>query len=232
MPEKRLISKCTFLLLSLLFAADSSSAQRKITVLRGELQTESTAIRLSDYQVQLISTTSHFVTDRSQVSSDGTFYLRDAEPGIARLLVLDQRGEIVQEEYLTIHEGIALNVRLKTPEKAEAASGRVSVNELTHPVPEKALKEYAKAKKATSDGDLDKTIAHFRKAVEIYPRFFQAWNDLGVAYMKERHAEEAAGAFQKAAEIAPAEQRVQQNLKVALNYLQVLRARAALQQQP
>jgi tetratricopeptide (TPR) repeat protein len=231
MPRKRLISTCVFFILFCLLQADPASAQKNIT-LRGELQADSTSLRLADYQVQTISQGDHMPSpERARVGSDGSFTLHGLTPGVSEIRVIDQRSEIVYDEYVTIQEGVSLVINLRAPEQARPASGTVSTRELAHPIPEKALKEYVRGRKASDDGNLEKTIEHFHKAVEIDPLFFQAWNDLGAAYCRQKNIAEAAAAFQKANEIAPENAMVQSNLKITRNYLQA-QSRMQMQLQP
>ncbi len=224
MPENRLLSTCILLLLSLLLKVDPAEGQERVFVLRGELSSDSPTFRLSDYQVQLVSPGSHMATERARVASDGTFLLQGAFSGVSQVRVLDQREEVVYEDYVTVQDGVPLAINLRTPEQSHVAAGKISAHELAHPVPEKAIKEYARAKKAMADGDFEKTVEHFQKAVEVHPQFFQAWNDLGVAYVRQKHLPEAAEAFQKAADIVPENQVVQMNLRITLHNLHLMQA--------
>jgi Flp pilus assembly protein TadD len=72
----------------------------------------------------------------------------------------------------------------------------VSVESLK--IPEKARKEVERATREKENERLDGAIKHFRKAVEIYPEYFEAWNNLGTVYMRLGKKTEAEDAFQKA----------------------------------
>jgi len=212
MPENGFLSTCVLLLLSL----SSAAYGQKTIFLRGELLAESRgAVHMSDYQVEIVSTTDHMGSSRTQVQADGSFRVRNAIPGASELRVLDSRGEVVVEQYLSVQEGVTISVRLPAPSGSRAPSGTISARELSNPTPPKAIKEYFTAKKAGAAGDADKAIAHFQRAVEIHPDFMEAWNDLFVAYSKQKRFPEAVASFRKAAAIDPDSAMVAKNLRVA-----------------
>lgn len=61
-----------------------------------------------------------------------------------------------------------------------APAGTVTLHQLTHKIPKKAVKEYEHATKAQLHGDRDTAIEHLSKAVAIDPQFWEALNNLGV----------------------------------------------------
>ena len=85
-----------------------------------------------------------------------------------------------------------LNITLK--EKTTAVKSRdtdaVSATELAA-VPAKARKEFDHASEASRNGKLSDAIAHLRKAIEIYPGYLMARNDLGVALFSQGKLDEA-----------------------------------------
>jgi tetratricopeptide (TPR) repeat protein len=60
------------------------------------------------------------------------------------------------------------------------AAGTVTLHQLTHKIPKKAVRQYEDALKAQSHGDRDTAIEHLSKAVAIDPQFWEALNNLGV----------------------------------------------------
>ncbi|MBI3941136.1 MAG: tetratricopeptide repeat protein [Acidobacteria bacterium] len=81
--------------------------------------------------------------------------------------------------------------------------GVVSVGQLDPKIPKSARKEYERGVSEVAKGDHEKAIARFRRAVEIYPRYFQALNDLGVQYSKLSRFDEAETAFVNATALDP-----------------------------
>ncbi len=70
--------------------------------------------------------------------------------------------------------------------------GSVSVASLN--IPEKAKKERDKGNEAFAKGDGEKAKEHYLKAIEIYPSYASAYNNLGTVYMTsadKAHAREA-----------------------------------------
>jgi hypothetical protein len=222
MPEKRLLSTCALLLLFVFLQAVSVSAQRKISVLHGELTSDGPRGSFGNLTVEILSNGGSFSRERTRVSPEGSFTFQNIDPGNYMLHVLDLHGDSIHDEFVTLHEGLDLSIHLDTPKGEKPPSGTVSAHDLAHSVPPKALKEYAAAKSASSAGDSDKAIAHFQRAVSIDPEYGEAWNDLGVALMRKERTAEAAQCFQKAAEFQPKMPLVHINLSIAQSKLGLL----------
>ena len=88
-----------------------------------------------------------------------------------------------------------LNLILK--EKAQAGrpkAAALSATELDSNIPAKARKEFERASSLSREGKAEESIAHLRKAIEFYPRYLMAYNDLGAQLLdlgKLADAEEA-----------------------------------------
>jgi Tfp pilus assembly protein PilF len=92
--------------------------------------------------------------------------------------------------------GIVYELTLELREKADRQSmmmhGRVvSAAELRQSVPAAAKKEYNLALKMVEKGDFVKAAAHFAQALEIFPDYLAARNDLGAQYLKLKRLDEA-----------------------------------------
>jgi tetratricopeptide (TPR) repeat protein len=97
-----------------------------------------------------------------------------------------------------------------------ASSAVISLHELKHQVPKKALSEFEKGRKAESKGEVDKAIEHFARAVVIDPEFHDALNDLGVNYIRLNQIPLAIEHLTKAVAIAPRTSVAHANLALAL----------------
>jgi Flp pilus assembly protein TadD len=84
-----------------------------------------------------------------------------------------------------------------------AAEKTGTVNAALADVPKPALKEYERAQKAAREGDGKRAVESLKKAVELYPDFMLAYNDLGLAYFRLNQLEDAAEALRKAIKLAP-----------------------------
>ena len=80
-------------------------------------------------------------------------------------------------------------------------AGSVSVAELSADVPKAAKKEFEAANKAAANNRSDEAIAHLRKAIEIYPGFVMARNNLGAQLLGQGKLDDAAEELQKAIEL-------------------------------
>lgn len=79
----------------------------------------------------------------------------------------------------------------------------VSLRELEHPIPYKAIREAYQAQKLANAHKTAESIARFEKALRIYPQYRDARVDLGVEYARAGRLAEARNEFQKALEIGP-----------------------------
>jgi Tfp pilus assembly protein PilF len=83
------------------------------------------------------------------------------------------------------------------------ASSGTAASAVDARVPEEARKEFERGSAALSKGKDGEGVAHLRRALEIYPDFFQAQMLLASAHMKARRFDEAESALARAAEIDP-----------------------------
>jgi Flp pilus assembly protein TadD len=120
-----------------------------------------------------------------------------------------QRFDPVTQSVQVFSGTAVVTVTLK--EKAAAArptppanSGpTVSAGELEQKVPGKARKEFERATTAFAAGRREEAIERLRKAVEIYPDYLMARNDLGAQLMAAGRLEEAAEHLRHAVRVAP-----------------------------
>ena len=89
------------------------------------------------------------------------------------------------------------------PSTNKPISGIVSLRDLQHPVPKKAIKEAHDAEQFARDGNFPKAIAKLEKAIQIHPGYRDAHLNLGVQYARVGRTPDARAEFQKALEIGP-----------------------------
>jgi Tfp pilus assembly protein PilF len=126
------------------------------------------------------------------------------QPGTYRLRVSGPDIEETTSDSFTVFggEGAPMQfVRVKMrpqPGQGGSTQGTVSASELN--VPDKAKSEVRKAHDEMAHQQWKKAVTHLEKAIEIYPQYATAYNDLGVAYIKTGDSARARQSFEKAAE--------------------------------
>lgn len=95
------------------------------------------------------------------------------------------------------------------------ASETVTLHELSHRVPGRAVKEYERALKANNEGEKENAIAYLHKAIAADPQFLAAINNLGVTYLEMNRVDVAIEQFTKAIAVDPHAARPHVNLAIA-----------------
>jgi len=132
--------------------------------------------------------------------NDGVFQLRVSGPGID---TVSQSFQITATE-ATHREYIRIDIKNLAPPGETASPGNdptVSAEDLS--VPAKAREEFAKGMEAHAKGDDRSAQAAIERALEIYPGYVKAHNNLGVLYLKGGLKDKAYVEFSKAVEFAP-----------------------------
>jgi tetratricopeptide (TPR) repeat protein len=81
--------------------------------------------------------------------------------------------------------------------------GVVDVADLEEEVPSEARTAFASGNVAMNEGRLTEAVERFQHAINIYPKYFRAMNDLGVLLIRLNKVDEAAKTFEQAIAIAP-----------------------------
>ena len=91
------------------------------------------------------------------------------------------------------------------PERAanRPVSGFVSLRDLQHPIPKKALREAYEAQQFSRANNIPKAIAKLESAIRIDPAYRDAHLNLGVQYVRVGRTADARAEFQKALDIGP-----------------------------
>ncbi len=104
-------------------------------------------------------------------------------------------------------------------------------------IPDKAQKEFDKGYKAFSAGDTGRAMQHYQKAIELYPGFAVAYNNMAALYLKSKDFSRAREALNRALQADPDLALTKENLiRVALqerNFPEAIRsAKKALTDEP
>jgi tetratricopeptide (TPR) repeat protein len=143
---------------------------------------------------------------RSNVYTDnqGQFIFRGLAPGIYQVVVEPANNQYeVTSARIEVFPGSPslINVVLKEKKSStQSMSGGdiVSASELDKAIPSKARKEFVRAGDASKEGKTDEAIAHLKKAVEIYPAYLMAHNDLGAQLLEQGKLDDAEVELRKA----------------------------------
>jgi len=149
--------------------------------------------------------------DSTLSDDDGNFRFRDLASGTYTLgAFVPGRGELRR----TIEVGpsladakgrIKLTVELRDEqfESRDSLRREALVSEGDLAIPEQARREYQEAERRLARRDVDGAVAHFQRAVELAPRFSEAWNHLGTIAYQTRDYPRAESCFRKALEANP-----------------------------
>ena len=135
-------------------------------------------------------------TFRGLVSGDYTIVIdkeKDFKPFSQVVSVIQPRGFPPQN--------YTLSVRLEFKERTDAKPGVLNVEFAN--VPKPALVHYDNALELSKKNDHSGAIEELKRAIKEYPTFSQAFNELGVQYLKVNELEKADEAFQEAVKINP-----------------------------
>lgn len=99
-------------------------------------------------------------------------------------------------------------------ESSLPVSGTVSARELL--IPAKAKKEFKRGRKAYMASDFKSSAEHFEKAIQMYPDFVEAHNNLGSSYLMAGASEKSLTEFGKAIALEPKGVDAYNNLSLAL----------------
>ena len=145
----------------------------------------------------------------------GNYVLRLRQPGfkeiVAHVDLRDIRGTFVTLDLKPDSEPGAQT----PPDSAEGKT--VSVADLS--VPNNARDEFNKGEKSLTDDKIDESIAHFKKAIQLYASFPQAYTMLGTAYLQQNNLRDAEAAFETAIQLDPKSAEANIKLGAAFNQM-------------
>jgi tetratricopeptide (TPR) repeat protein len=159
---------------------------------------------VGDLLVEIYDVRTNTTIQRAQVTH-GQFELDHVPAGSygVRLVTTPGATPIVQEYYEVERGGAPLVLDLPEQQGARPISGLVSVRELQHPIPKKAVREAYQAQQLVRTHNLPKAIAKLEEAIRIDPDYRDAHCNLGVLYARAGRGAEARAQLQKAIDIGP-----------------------------
>jgi len=152
----------------------------------------------------------------ASVTLHGEFRLSGVPNGLYTLRVVDERGNDIASDLLNVSM-VTHNVTVRLPSDATPRpGGPVSLARLSHKPDRRAFQAAIRAQKFADNGDRDEAVAALSKAVTLDPQFTDAWNNLGVEYIRATRYADAVSALEKAVALDSACARCYSNLAMAL----------------
>jgi len=153
--------------------------------------------------------------------SNGFFNFDNLRPGNYFIEISgDPKNYEPVNEQVRLMRGMRANLTMhlkpKTEEAATNTGGVVAVGEADQEVPDPARKEFDKGVELAREGKTPEAIERFRKALDIFPTYLMARNDLGVQYLKLKQFDDAIEQFETAIEINSKAFNPRLNLGIAL----------------
>ena len=149
--------------------------------------------------------------DTTYTDMDGTFKFERQQPGRRYEIHVDigPGVEYVEEVDFSFNYPVMIHIRnqgiRKTglgPESGHGGGTMISLASLS--VPKNAAKEFEKGHKAREKKNFDEALEHLKKATEVYPKYAEAFNEIGLVYRNMNNAEEAQKAYEQAIVADPA----------------------------
>ncbi len=181
------------------FNTDSGAIKGRVVLEGGTFLAQAARVTLLNVR----GTQSSIYTD-----NQGQFEITNLAPGQYTLEIDGDR--LLYEpasERVEVRRGGPTIVTVTLKEKStdgtsKPAAGVASVGELSN-IPPKARAEFDRATKAIKAGKTDEAIAYLRRAIQAYPDFMMARNDLGAQLLEQGKLDEAAAELERALQIDP-----------------------------
>lgn len=128
----------------------------------------------------------------------GTYFIyvdreEEFEPAF-QTIEIDRDREAIKQSY---------NVSIRLKDKANAKKKAVVVDSVAAAAPKRSIELYLKALELSKNGDHSGAIEHLKLAVAEYPEFINAYNEMGVQYMRLGQLDLADETLQKALKLKP-----------------------------
>ncbi len=157
------------------------------------------------------------VTSRATVSASGEFDFGMVAAGQYKLQITGWGDSVLARRIVSVDSNRQpIEVRLSGPVQTPRGSTRVSLARLKHKIPRRAARELRREAEAFRAGDLEGSIAHLQRAIEIDPDCTEAHNNLGVRYMSQKKIQAATAEFRTATVLDPEADGPFTNLATAL----------------
>ena len=191
----------TFLILAFApFFGEPSSAQIRYELVGKILQENGKPFPARNQVVFLHGTTTPFYA-QTLAGRDGGFKFKKLPPGAYQLAAAVPRvGEM--RKTVEVGPSFADSKRVIVTQvsfgKSDVIEKNQSISTVELSVPQNAKQEFARAQDRLSRQDVEGSIQHLKKAVEIAPQFSAAWNNLGTIAYQSSQFDQAEKYFREA----------------------------------
>ncbi len=151
--------------------------------------------------------------DTTFTDMDGSFRFERQQPGRRYEIHIDLGPGVEYVEEVdfgsTFNYPVMIHIQPRGihrtgPEAENGKGGGTMISLASLNVPKDAAKEFEKGHKARQKKNFDEAIDKLQKATEIYPKYAEAFNELGLVYRNMNKLEEAQKAFEQAIAVDPA----------------------------
>jgi tetratricopeptide (TPR) repeat protein len=111
----------------------------------------------------------------------------------------EQRIELVTLSSSTVEEPVMVDLMVRP--KRNPANGAAPATSFSQSVPEEAQKEYKRGLESSKANKAESAIASFKKAIELFPDYYDALEQLGNLYVEQRDYSSAHPLLHHAVEI-------------------------------
>ena len=138
-----------------------------------------------------------------QTSSSGNVEFNEVDPGQYNIRVSGDGIEPSESGMFTLEDTrtfMSVRVVVKPSDEDQGAEmrGGASISVVDLNVPKKAQKEFEHGENELSQENWEKAIEHLNKAIQIYPQYSLAYNDLGICYGHLKQYDKERDAFIRA----------------------------------
>ena len=216
-PTAKFLTKV--LLLAALLLLFSASAFAQGGSIRGNVLLPNGAFLNERARITLMA--DRGVKSNSYTDEQGRFQFGVLTPAIYEIVVEPdgnrfEKARAKVEVFAGAPAIVNINLVEKKAPESKSSTKVISAGELDAAIPSKAKKEFERASQLGAAGQTDEAILHLRRAIEIYPKYLMAHNDLGTQLLAQQKLDEAATEFRAAIEIDPKAFNPRLNLGIVL----------------
>jgi len=193
--QRSVISLCFAWTSAALAQTGGGEVAGSVRLANGQLPPEGTVLSIQSDAGEIVQQTTPQGSGYFQFSGlrRMVYYVTAKAPGYH---AATERADIFSQRRASVYLTLVAD---KRAEPTGPGGGVVSQRELV--VPEGAQKEFDKGRKLVENKEPEKSIPHFRKAIEVYPSYALAYMYLGLAQMSLQKMPEAQASLGKAVQL-------------------------------